>query len=228
MNAHSLRGAAALLLGVALAQSALAATIFQSATVGPTGQLVGGFSLDASFFGARFTIGQTTNVTDVGGVFASQFDGKQVFAAIVPLSSTTAFPTGNPMINTWSPVATTVFTVNQASADVSVPLSVTLQPGSYGLIFGQGILGATNGGLLDANMTSTNPLVNGYNNFFRWSVDNGDWFNVFPQSLPANPNESLRFFVNGNAVSTPEHVSTGWLAAAALGGMLWVRRRTAA
>jgi hypothetical protein len=136
----------------ALAKLAVAAPIiFESASLGVTGvQFPGSAIAPAQYIGVRFEIDQTTIVSAVGGHISSNPNVHQdLFAAIVPLAGATAVPAESP--GTFSPLAVTTFLPPILSDDIRVPLSVTLDPGWYALIFGSGRFGATGEGALISN-----------------------------------------------------------------------------
>jgi len=103
-------------------------------------------------------------------------------------------PAGSPFTG-GEVLASTVFTPGLASSDVSVPLSVTLPPGDYAIIFGSGLLGATAGiGAMAQNNVVT-PAGSG--SYFGWSVANGSiWITSTSPTLFGD----ARFTVNGNVL----------------------------
>jgi hypothetical protein len=150
------------LLGLCSAPSLFAAVIHESATLGATGLTYPALGLDYDqFFGSRFSIAETVQVEIVGGHIWTY--GPPLFAAIVSLSSPTAFPSGAPFDSTL--IATTLISAPLGSADVLVPLAVKLAPGNYALIFGSGKFGSTvsGGGILDNNVD-----IPGHASYFVW------------------------------------------------------------
>jgi hypothetical protein len=118
------------------------AVIYQSATMGPTGQ-TSGYGIDSyTFLGSRFYIGQQAQVTAIGGHMLSGWPEDDIFGAIVKLNSASDLPKGYPFSGT-EVVAHVQFTPNYPSTDFRAPLSVTLAPGYYALVFGSGLYGAT-------------------------------------------------------------------------------------
>jgi hypothetical protein len=103
------------------------------------------------YLGARFQVLAPTLVDHIGG-HLSGISG-QIFGAIIPLSG----PTDLPSSSTVAPIAlaATTFMPPNPSNDVLVPLSVTLAPGWYALIFGSHEFGATGVGLLANDNTDT-------------------------------------------------------------------------
>ncbi|MCZ6581745.1 MAG: HYR domain-containing protein, partial [Thaumarchaeota archaeon] len=87
-------------------------------------------------------------------------------------------------------VASTVFTPpGRVSSDVSVPLSVTLPPGDYALIFGSGLFGSTStrGGIMISNGVDTPAGVGSY---IFWIGSISTWRD--------GGGSNLRFTINGN------------------------------
>jgi len=145
--------------------------IYESATLGPTGQ-GGGTLLDSSqFLGSRFSVTETVEVTAIGGhmQLGSFPPGGSLFGAIVDMSG--LLPAGSPFTG-GEVVASTVFTAPSLSSDVSVPLSVILPPGDYAIIFGSGQLGAFGFGSMPSNDIDT-PAGSG--SYFFWNGGISIW-----------------------------------------------------
>jgi hypothetical protein len=118
--------------------------VFETAPLGPTGQ-TGGYALsDTRYMGARFYFQRGIEVTQIGGHMSRLSFGGNLFGAIVPLSGPFDLPAGNPFI-AGEVVASTVFDPGYPSTDFRAPLSVTLSPGYYALIFGTNALGSIGG-----------------------------------------------------------------------------------
>jgi PEP-CTERM motif len=184
--------AATILIASAAADAAQADIVFESATLGPTGFMFPAPSiLDLQFLGSRFAVTNTVRVTSVGGHLEG-ISGT-FFAAIVSLSSPTALPSGSPFDTTT--VATTTFTAPFPSDDILVPLSATLGPGNYGLIFGTGQFGAAGG---DGAMPENNVDLFGTAPYFIW-VAGAAW-------QDNGPLHDLRFVVMGDNVPEPASV----------------------
>jgi hypothetical protein len=93
--------------------------------------------------GAAFTLTQATQITAIGAQFGG-FPSGSIFGAIVNVDPNTLLPTFSSSALASNALAHTVFSVTQATAiDLSTPLSLTLGPGTYGLVFGSGLFGAT-------------------------------------------------------------------------------------
>ena len=168
------------------------------------------------FIGASFALSSPTQITGIGGQFGG-FPAGTIFGAIIPLDSLTALPTYAPDQLPTHSLADTVFSlVGQLpaipqGADIIEPLSVTLPPGTYAVLFGSGLFGADgNGGLGFQNTPCCSPTF--LQNFF------GDW---------ASFNDpGVRIVVQG--VSVPAPIAGAGLPGLifASGGLLgWWRRR---
>jgi hypothetical protein len=205
----------AVLTVLVISPCAQAAIIRQSALLGSTGRTVPVLTIgEEQYLGWRFSVANDVNVESVGGHLRGIPIGSDTFfGAIVSLSGPTALPSGNPFDMTT--VATTVFTPPFPSDDVLVPLSVTLQPGDYALIFGSGQFGAGGGG----GMPFNNVAIPGHASFIIWGSSEPQWRELSAQVYP------LRFVLAGEVLPEP---GTLLLAAGACAGILCVglRRRT--
>ncbi len=141
--------------------------IYESADLGWTGGGSGPGVSTTQFIGSRFHVDQAVEVTGIGGHLGS--DGT-IFGALVSLDSPTALPSGSPIVS--DPLAVTTFDAGLRSRDLVVPLSATLEPGDYALIFGSGWFGATGTGFLPAN----NVVIPGRSANFWWR--RGAWDSV--------------------------------------------------
>jgi hypothetical protein len=154
--------------------------ILETATPGPpptTAIGVGGIQ----WLGARLTIAQTVLVDHIG---CNLSGAGTVFGAIVPLSGLTGLPPSPPDQIVSYALAGTSFNAPGTLSDVSVPLSLTLGPGSYGVVFGIGLFGSSGG----ANL-STNNVATSQASFF--AMD------------PAGPNNSLIWLDRPDLNATP-------------------------
>jgi hypothetical protein len=165
---------------------ARADVIFESALLGPTGQEFGVALFDHQFLGARFSLTETFDVTAVGGHLEGDGLAGGLSVAIVQLASAGALPVG-PAFTT-PPLAGTSFLAPFTSADVMIPLSITLAPGHYGLIF----TGGPESGSMPANDTDLPGA-----SYFIW---NGSAWEDGGFS-------GARFVVYGNAPAVPEPAS---------------------
>lgn len=164
-------GASSALLLLVLALLVVAAgpaegvIIHESATLGPIGQTSGWTAGPTQFLGSRFHVNAFVKVTAVGGhLWSSLTVGNQLlFAAIVALTGPAALPSGKPF-DDGTLLAVTTFDPGFPSSDILTPLSVTLAPGDYALIFGSGLFGATG----DGAMAFNNPDIPGQASYFTW------------------------------------------------------------
>jgi len=101
--------------------------------------------------GAQFEIGETTQITGVGGhIFTSS---GTLFAAIVPLAAGQNAPSFLPIDLETNAIAYTVFDPGLPSRDFIATISLRLDPGNYALIFGSGLFGASGSGGMPSNNT---------------------------------------------------------------------------
>ncbi len=161
--------------------------ILETATLGPNPTPAIGLG-GLQWVGARFTVTQATQVDQIG---ANLEGTSTIFGAIVPLGPD-GLPTMPPSKIESFALAGTSFTVTLTVADVSVPLSVALAPGSYGVVFGVGAFGAGGG----ANLTGGN-IPTSQSSFFSQTPLVGDVW------LDQPTFSGLRIFVIGTQ-SVPE------------------------
>jgi hypothetical protein len=124
----------------------------ESAALGTTNNL-GGYGVATSqYLGWRFDLTEALQVTAIGGHLGQLFPEK-LFGAIVQLDNSTALPSDSPadLPTSQKLKAYTTFGALLSSADLTTPLSVLLNPGSYALIFGSGQFGATGRGYMPFN-----------------------------------------------------------------------------
>jgi hypothetical protein len=118
--------------------------IFQS-SIGDHDSPSSGFSVFPNqFFGTRFTLGQPYTITRIGARFfpIPTPPAGSIFGALVDLNSSN-FPSSTPLtIDADKLIASTVFTPTYG-ADFLTPLSATIGPGTYGVVFGSGLFGTT-------------------------------------------------------------------------------------
>ena len=137
--------------------------IYASATTGQTGQTIGAGISSTQFIGGRFELTSVAQITGIGGhFFTPPGSNGQMFGVLIQLDSLSSLPTGDPFDSTDLSriVLSTVVTVSSSSSvDYIFPVSVTLQPGFYGIIFGKGLFGASSDGVVGAaqgeNLSST-------------------------------------------------------------------------
>jgi hypothetical protein len=213
--------ASLVILGFSPARAAL---IYESAGTGPgTGSSVVispwyDFSAPA-WFGARFGLAQPVEVSAVGGRIYVYGDGPMLFAAIVTLPLPEGLPSWSPLDIEAHALAVTLFDApDTADADVLAPLSVTLPPGNYGLVFGSGFFGATGDGGIEFGSPAL-PGASFLGATFPPQAPSASWFHgtsgPFPGFAP-------RIVIEGMVV--PEPSVTGLLAIG-LTGLPLVRRR---
>ncbi len=156
--------AAFTVLGIAaLAAPVSAETYLQTATAGnpSTGSysIYGdGTNAGSNFIGATFALSNTATIADVGATFDGYASGDPIFAAIVSVPSLAGVPAFAPSALAGNALAETTFT--PSAGDVSVALPVTLAAGTYAVVFGSGLFGATGTvGLADGNTTIGTPNI---------------------------------------------------------------------
>jgi PEP-CTERM motif len=191
-----------------------AGTVLESATLGPTGQTIGVFVQSDQYLGARFQVTSTTVVDHIGGHLGANgiVGNGEILGAIVPVLDT---PIGFPFSTKIAPVALAevTFTLPATSEDLLLPLSVTLAPGSYALVFGSGEFGATGQGIMPEDNTDTAQASYFFGGGTTNVWNNGGFHNA-------------RFVVTGTVLTVPEPatlVLSGLAGLAALRGRL--RRR---
>jgi len=159
------------LVAVAAPNAANAGIIFSTADY--TGVDTGEYIVsDDRYFGVGFTLDATTEIRGIGGQFGG-FPSGAIFGAIVPLTSAGSLPSFTPSEIEANSLAHVVFSAPSATTDLTVPLSITLSAGSYGLVFGSGAFGADGaGGLGDGNNPVGSPSFFTYLSF---DLDGNSW-----------------------------------------------------
>jgi hypothetical protein len=165
-----------------------AGIILETATPGPNPTPVIGIG-GVQWVGARFSITQPVVVDHIG---ANLEGAETIFGAIVPLSGPGGLPSMPPSQIESYALAATAFPVTLTIADYSAPLSVSLMPGDFGVVFGVDAFGG-NGG---ANLTGGN-IPTPQASFFSALPLAGDIWLDRPDL------SDLRIFVTGTA-SVPE------------------------
>ena len=137
---------------------ATAATIFESATLGPTGipfsDLTSGAVpatnvSSAVYTGVRFELTQPVITSQIGGHFVERTSGT-FFGAIVALDGENDFPDSGDF-STSDFLGETLLTFPNPSGEVLGDLSLSLEPGWYALVFGSGLFDATGEGAVLRN-----------------------------------------------------------------------------
>lgn len=181
--------------GPALAQSVW----LESAQLGTTGRIGGTSITIAQHPGWRFEVDQPLEVQQVGGHLLSYADPPgDIFAAIVRLSSIDAMPLGSP----FTPeeiVATTTFRAPFPSDEVLTPLSATLRPGAYALVFGTGQFGATGEGAIHNGPDQPDIPPTTISSYIFWGIP----FFGQPPVWRANLASNMRFLVEGQVIHLP-------------------------
>jgi hypothetical protein len=189
-----------------------AVTVVETATLGATGLTsdLGIGIYDDQFLGLRFAIPSAITTTAVGGHFGTveSVGNNQFFGAIIALTDAADFPDSSDL-STSDVLGTTLLEFPNPSAEISAPLSVTLEPGHYALIFGTGLFGATGGGG-GATLNNT-PLGS-----VSWTS-----YNSPPEGWRNVDLEGARFFITG----IPEPSSLALLALGSLSAVRLRRRR---
>lgn len=134
-------------LGLGLGAPAGAVTIFESATLGATGQS-GGTSVNGSqFVGVRFQVTQPVNTGSIGAHLAGAFDGAEIFGAIILLSGPSDVP-DSADLSTPDVLGAAILSLPALSDEVTATLELSLAPGWYALVLGSGLFGAGDSGSL--------------------------------------------------------------------------------
>ena len=132
------------------------------------------------FLGARFQFTDPVEVESVGGEFRNL--GGTYFAALVPLASMGSLPTGDPPngvpFNPGEVLAYQTFAgaVGSTPAIQTVPFSISLPAGVYGVVFGTGLYGTER--MSNAGMPGYGSIP-GSAGFF-WSTVPYRWQNGAP------------------------------------------------
>lgn len=173
--------------------------LLQSAQLGTTGR-IGGTSITMNQHpGWRFEIAQPLQVQSVGGHLLSYPDNPgNIFAAIVRLSSIDAMPLGSP----FTPeeiVATTTYRPPFPSAEITTPLSATLRPGAYALVFGTGLFGATSEGAIHNGPDQPDIPPTNISSYIFWGIP----FFGQPPEWRTNLASNMRFVIEGQVIHLP-------------------------
>ncbi|MDN3275906.1 PEP-CTERM sorting domain-containing protein [Frankia sp. RB7] len=195
-----------------LAAPTKADTIFETGTF--TGTDLGDYSIyDGRYIGASFTVTQQTMINSIGAQFGAYSYGT-IFGAIVPLASSTSLPAGSPTDLASIALGHTILSMPSQIQDVSGSLSLTLAPGTYGIVFGSGLFGATG----TAGIGQNNDDVASADFFQYLAAASSDWL--------AADGEGVRLFVDGTVSAVPESSTWAMMLLGFFGvGFLAYRRR---
>jgi len=211
-DSRILLSAFAMLLMLSPAPS-LAATIFESGALGPTGltfdDFGGGTAPSGSgvtpdvFSGVRFQLSQPVMTTRIGGHFVVRpFNDDSFFGTIVQLDDVSDFPDSGDL-STPDVLGKTLLAFPDTSEEVFGAIAITLNPGWYALVFGSGLFEASGSGAAILN----NPDI-GSPSYIGHQTASG-WFDL--SNLPG-PFENYRLVVEGTVVPEPDSVAVALLA----------------
>lgn len=195
-----MRGLASTLVLCLAADVATAASLYESAPLGEPSRGGSSISLN-SFLGAPFELKNRSRITAIGGDLGTS---GSIFGALLPLSSIADLPERAPLELDALAVAWKVFSAPDGwpeTVDFRTSLEVELDPGTYLLVFGSGLFGATGYGW----MGTGNPSIIG-TPFVRSSNLNipdmplGRWVGPIPNYSGTSP----RFVVEGTPIAVPE------------------------
>jgi hypothetical protein len=217
--------ASAVLSLAALVQPARAdAVLFQTATSDPNALALdntlvlqgdgttqgNGFSGGSVIIGVDFTVTTVTQLSSIGASFgdtALTSGSGAIFGAVVQVDPATGLPTV-PVENLASITLADVLFTPTADGDTTAPLVLTLAPGTYGLVFGSGLFGATGVADLLHNNDPVGTQSLFINDFAPFAQDTSD--------------TDVRLFAN---VPEPASMTVLASAAAMLAGLRRRRRR---
>ena len=191
-------------------QSIAQPVVLESAVMGTPGR-IGGTSITTSqFVGWRFQTSQTLAVDHIGGHLLSFPDEPgDIFAALVRLQSIDSVPTGAPF-DPEEVVATSTFRPPFPSAEVFTPLSAMLAPGSYALVFGTGVFGATGAGAIHNGDDQPDIPPTNISSFIFWSIP----FAGQPPEWRLNLASHMRFVIQAQVVIPGDYNFDGTVDAA--------------
>ncbi len=180
---------------VARAQSILLA----SAQLGETGRIGGTSITFAQYVGWRFETETTLFVNRVGGHMLTTSDPPgDIFAAIVRLANVDEFPQGTPF-NPNEIVATTTFRPTFPSSEVLTPLVAELSPGSYALVFGSNLFGATGGGAIHNGPDQPDIAPTNISSYIFWGIPRFNEPPIWRTNLASN----MRFLISAQLTPLP-------------------------
>jgi len=194
---------ASLLLAVGAGLPMSGAILYQSALNGGTNGGAGDAIFNSQFLGSRFTLNFPANITNIIGEVGSQGGTQTLFMTLLQLSGPGALPsnvTGSPFANA-TQLYTTTFS-SGAPGDISFPVSLLVQPGTYAIVFGSGLFGSpAASGYMPNCCITVNPVLPGADLIAWYSHTGNPDFATATWSPITNQGE--RFVVQGNLI-TPE------------------------
>jgi hypothetical protein len=184
--------------------------VLESAAMGSPGRFGGTSVATSQYVGWRFETSETLNVDHVGGHLLSfPEEPGDIFAAIVRLQSINSVPIGAPFTEE-EIVATTTFRPPFPSAEVFTPLSATLTPGSYTLVFGTGLFDATGSGAIHNGDDQPDIPPTNLSSFIFWSIP----FAGQPPEWRLNLASHMRFVIQAQVVAPGDYNGDGTVGAA--------------
>ncbi len=169
--------------------------IYQSAIAGPLAN-TGLFVDNSQILGVRFTTTQAYRVTNIR--FNVSGNGT-LFAAINPLNAATPFPANRNLSD--AVFATTFTPAGGVSSVLAIPAHAVLFPGTYSLLIGSGLFGATGNGLAPSNATDIGTPRYFYSNLNGF-IDGGFSSALFEvEGVPTVPEPGSVALLTGIAVT---------------------------
>jgi hypothetical protein len=173
--------------------------VLESAEMGTPGRIGGTAITTAQWVAWRFSIDSPLAVHHIGGhLLAIPDQPGDIFAAFVRLSAVDSLPIGAPF-NDDEVVATTTFRPNFPSDEYIAPIETTLVPGSYALVFGTGLYGATGFASLHNGPDQPDIPPTNLSSFIFWSIPSPGAPNEWRQNLASN----MRFIVQADVIQIP-------------------------
>lgn len=193
------------IMGLLAATSPASAQVilYESATMGPTGQTTGYGLSNMQYVGSRFVVSSPVTVTAVGGHMFGV--SQSLFAAIVSFPGSLPAPSGgNALAGTGTVIhASKTFSTHFPSDDLIIPLAapVTLTPNgnTYALIFGAGLFSTNGSGGMPSNNTNTPAGIGSYFYCVDPDLPTYSWTN----GIAPNNINNARFVVYATAVPEP-------------------------